>query len=50
MIDWRALEQAHALIAVAIVMAYLLARDLGPPKWIASAVCLGVALGLLLLR
>lgn len=47
---WRPLEQAHALLAVSIVMAYLLARDLGAPKWVASAVCLGMALGLLFLR
>jgi len=50
MIDWRALELAHALVAVAVVMAYLLARDLGASKRAASAVCLAVAVGLLLLR
>jgi len=50
MIDWRALEPAHALIAVAIVMAYLLARDLGASKWPAAAACLGVGVALLLWR
>jgi len=50
MVDYRALELAHALVGTAMAMVYLLARDCGKSKGFARLACYGVAVVLVMLR
>ena len=50
MIDYRALELAHALVGIAMAMIYLLARDCGKSKRTARLACYGIATVLMLFR